>query len=239
VSETLIPPFPSETIDDAALVRLPRLRRPLRPDWHLDPPDGLLLRGLHEPPGHPAYWCQTLRDEHFRKRGTVLVGAQGALRFLLTASHLAEAWAAYRPLPLEHPRVAAWIFAVLHYYGRCYVDPENDGLVTYPTPFSLRKDNAQADHHQQTRSAQVATVDHHMGVRRIRQTYPDWTPPHPLLLNGVPHYWPAHWWTIDAERPSPETCRGVPDLAHTDALFLHPCSWCGRWADPPADFHLD
>lgn len=166
----------------------------------------------------------------------------------------------YRPLPLDHPRVKLWILAVARHLRSCYRDEERQeygrpGTLIYPVPgYKLKTphiDHRWTDEYKQAaideaeafnkmerdRADRIATIDNHMGVRNIREIYPDFQPPAWFLNPPADMGQPADWWEMHDSPPEPGKCvgdytngKGVP-WRHSDSN----CQFCGAGrnsADP-------
>jgi hypothetical protein len=217
------------TIDAAALRKRPAVTLPRT--YHLGQP-GAACAG--DPPGFPSYFVRPVYTSHGNSPprnskcpGYVLLDDTGTLRTVPAYSgdgSPLETWYRniYRPLPVEHPRVQAWIVATMTHHARCYADDERKeygrpGTLVFPVPgYKLKTftDNprwsdtyraaarAEVDAFNAdeiTRAARIATVDRHQGVMRIRRWYPDWNPPTLGWLDGTDtpkQDGNARWWEV-------------------------------------------
>jgi hypothetical protein len=159
----------------------------------------------------------------------------------------------WKPLPLEHPRVQAWIADVYKYFGGCYVDPRTEnsthvssfmfsmlagralyevatdvfGLTVsselrdylYPAKYDMPSDHPlYAELTQLRKEVKERT---YRPTTYIQEFYPDFkhteNPPAPT----------GHWYTLMAERPTPEECPGELGWGNTPTS-RHPVnsSWC-------------
>lgn len=256
--------FPA-TLDAHAVNALPVAK--LHADWRVSPGAGMGC--AFDAPGYPSYF---LRAVYNRGGNTpqsapdaVLLGTDGEWhRFDVTCTYdtttktssddrAEKLQALYVPLPIEHPRVQAWIASVMAHFKTCYADAERPeynrpGTLVYSNgsvpAYKLKtfrddprwseeyraahKAEIEAYNRQENeRAARIATVDNHRGVRAIRKVYPDWTPRDLSILGGIPGYTPANWWTTDDAPPAPESCPGDVNvrMPHTERH----CQWCGMW----------
>lgn len=231
--------FDYSTIDRARLeARYPVHKCP--PSYRLqdDPGNGCYL----DPPGYPTYFTRSVYTSHGNTPG------KGATMTLLGrviettdwkagdtweqrhARFQAELTRLYKPLPIDHPRVVAWLRNVFGHFAHCYRDVEREeygkpGTLIYPVPaYKLKSPHidphwtdgytaavlAEADTFnamEDARAARIATVDNHQAVRAVRKVYPDFTPdPSWLDGSGLDAARPGDWWERLAERPSPASC---------------------------------
>ena len=245
--------FPA-TLHAEGVDRLPVYTLP--PTYRLGDP-GMGCYG--DPPGFPTYYLRPVYNGHGNTPrnapDAVLLGTDGKLRRAEPKTtggagddlRRAAFWRnLYRALPIEHPRVQAWIAATMSHLATCYQDEERPeygraGTLIFPVPsYKLRTfaddprwneeyraaGKAEADAFNRmeiARATTIATVDNHRGVRAIRAFYPDWMPS-PGMVNGIPGYRSAGWWTTGDEKPAPEVCPGdvSVSLLHT----AERCQWC-------------
>ena len=236
------------TLDANAVNALPVAK--IKEGWHVGSPGmGCFL----DAPGFPSYYLQPVYDA----RGNTPRGAPGAvLRGTDGAYHVVDTLrgrdallrSLYLPLPVDHPRVQAWIGEVARHMAHCYADVERPeygrpGTLIFPVPAyklrTFRDDPRWNDEYRAAARAEieaynkqeiehavrVATLDNHRAVLTIRKIYPDWTPGSVEALEGLASEKPACWWETADEKPSPETCPGDRSInrPHTAAH----CQWCG------------
>jgi hypothetical protein len=162
---------------------------------------------------------------------------------------LARAW---KPLPLEHPRVKAWFADQARHLRHCYVDEtgkskahdrtdSGSDIVIYPVPnYELHhfvddprfsqdwrdKERAAVDAWNADlaqRRAGVATYENHAAIRSLKQFYPGAEITEEIKRTlANPPGITANWWERLPERPTPENCPG------NDGLGPHPVNgaWC-------------
>ncbi len=171
-----------------------------------------------DPPGFPTYFLQPIyspsgnNPQHGPE--SVIMDDEGNYRVIETADwNKGETWdtriekfkalmrSLYKPLPFEHPRVAAWVSSNFTHMKHCYAD--DAGLVTdkndskmfiYPVPsYKLRhfhddprtKERAaveQANADIEKAASALAIFDNHKAVRHTRSTYPDVGPETIVLI---------------------------------------------------------
>lgn len=209
-----------------------------------------------DPPGFPTYYIRPVYNgagnSPRNAPDAVLLGTDGKLR-RADPPHTDGARESfyrrlYLPLPVEHPRVQAWIAATMAHLANCYQDEERPeygrpGTLVFPVPSyklkTFRDDprwnegcrtagKAEAEEFNRMeieRATRIATLDNHRGVRAIRAHYPDWSPPDPGMVNGIPGYRHAGWWTTADEKPAPDACPGdrSVNMKHKPDY----CQWCG------------
>lgn len=170
------------TVDAAGLAALPAFTLP--PTYHLGRAG---LGCAFDPPGYPTYYLRPV----YTKRGddpprgpcTTLAGrvvatAEGDASVADDAPLGRLLAGLYRPLPMDDPRVSAWIAEVFRHLRGCYADPKNGS----PRVPSLGD----------TLPLGWEVVSNLSAVRLIRKTYPAFEPSL-ALLNG-PDTLPTAWW---------------------------------------------
>uniref|UniRef100_A0A6M3LQ72 Uncharacterized protein n=1 Tax=viral metagenome TaxID=1070528 RepID=A0A6M3LQ72_9ZZZZ len=212
-----------------------------------------------EPPGHPRYFVRAVYTQYGNsppdRPGNLGANYEYHGRYY---TELEDVDRHFKPLPLEHPRVQAWIIATFNHHRYCYQDPNgtggwHDNLIIYPVPsYKLEKFRdderfsdkwretakaaiAQANQDIEARAAAIATPDNHGATIIIRRHYPDFIPTTELIDN--PPAAPGNWWKT-GDRPEPENCPGQYSMKHPTGKTW--CQWCG-WHEPePAiDAHLE
>ena len=211
---------------------------------------------FNDAPGYPTYymqpvyyWGNTLKnvpdavimgpDGHLRRLDRVypsIKGENGEADWFASSHTSNTAWAGairrlYKPLPLEHARVQAWIAQVGAHLKNCYTDAERPeykkpGLLIFPVPAyklrTFRDDPRWNDAYRAALRAEVeafnaqeiehgirtATVDNHRGVQAIREMYPDWSPPDGWMAGKVGDRH-GDWWETDDAPPAPGACPGM------------------------------
>jgi hypothetical protein len=142
----------------------------------------------------------------------------------------------YVSLPFDHPRVQAWIAQTMRHQASMYIDDEGlaenpeygrPARIVFPTPdyklhhfhddkrfseeWRTAEQAAVAAYNAdvQARYAKVATLTNHVGVRAIREFYPEYTPV--LDEDGRPatirEERVGDWWERLAARPSVTECK--------------------------------
>jgi hypothetical protein len=210
------------TISADALAKRPVVKLP--PSYHLGDPGSACFG---DPPGYPSYYVRPVYTSHgngpprnSKCPDYVLPHSDGTLR-AVPEEREALFKALYVPLPLNHPRVQAWIDQTMKHFCHCYQDEERPeygrpGTLIYPLPhYKLRSTHSPHpdikvrsaeqraakvfNHVEEERAAKIATLDNHMGVRSIRAIYPGWVPPLPLgAYRDIPYT--GNWWET-AEAP--------------------------------------
>ena len=229
------------TLDMTRLHQLPQYTLPPTYQLQREPGNGCFL----DPPGYPTYYSQNVYTQY----GNSPVGGPQMVIMGHVIEH-ADDWSGcadwdtysakrdkrikslYKPLPLEHPRVQAWIQALAKHLHTCYIDDskgprDNDHTLIFPVPsYKLRSfhdDPRFSDEWRKTeqaavecenkecreQAAAIAIMDNHSVVRHVRAVYPDYTSTldHLNHLATLPHV--GDWWERYAERPTPDTCRGI------------------------------
>jgi hypothetical protein len=222
------PNYDFSTIDLDALKRLPVYKLPA--SYHLQEEPGNGCFG--EAPGHPSYFTRSV----YTKNGN---SPRNAPQFVITFEGVHYAVACtqfvklYKPLPIEHPRVQAWIASKMTHLAGCYADDRSEiKPLRYGKPdffvfpilgYALRvfRDDArfsnewrmkertaiaQQNAELQEKAAKLATVDNHLGVRSIRKVYPDFWKD---ATEQSQRTWErsGDWWEREAVRPSVESCK--------------------------------
>jgi hypothetical protein len=152
-----------------------------------------------DPPGYPTYFTRSIYTQYGNtpRRGPVYVITYGGTHYAVKPMQLD---ALYKPLPLAHPRVQAWIAAKMTHLAGCYADDHQavkplkygkPDFFIFPVPsYELRvfSDDArfssewrmkertavdQWNHELMMKAAKLATVDNSMAVRAIRKFYPE------------------------------------------------------------------
>ena len=195
-----------------------------------------------DPPGYPTYFTRavyTIRGDLLILPGSVhyvFDNPDGspfvALRDGDNWEKLEQFWA---QLPIEHPRVQAWMKDVYRHLHHCYHDEEaNDKTLVYPVPYyklpvkkytltvdldapistftnEIKRIKAEREEEAkriEAHAAALATPDNHKAVRLIRRFYPE----HQPRLDWIesPPASTGDWWTIcDAPPQSAEECNEI------------------------------
>lgn len=215
-----------------------------------------------DPPGYPTYFIRHLYDRHGNSphRGpeaVIIVPNEGSFVVRDAENFSFEDYKAglrklYTPLPIDHPRVRAWIGHAYSHLRSCYYDP--DGKVTkpgenrmfiYPVPsYKLRHfidDHRFSDAWRETEKAAVeafnsevkknaaehATPENHEAVRLIRKFYPDYVPELKFIKNPSPYA--GDWHEVHTRKPTIEECRTDTSRRNTISLVHgeERCQFCG------------
>jgi hypothetical protein len=255
--------FDYSTINTSVLADAPAVT--LAPSYHLqeDPGNGCYL----DPPGYPTYFTQCVytRQGNTPARGPEMVlcaPGLGMRDVTFTWDHRetrAEeearraAWwdRLYLPLPFTHPRVKAWVAALVAHFAHCYRNVEDTeygrpATLIYPVPdYKLKsftddprwseecRQAAQAEVEAFNRQAQahasrIATFENRWDVIAIQKAYPTLamaTIDLAISAGGKLVARHGDWWERLAERPTRETCRPPKWYgAHRTSGF---CQFCG------------
>jgi hypothetical protein len=220
------PAFDYSTINQTVLDELPQ-QPALPPGWKLqaEPGNGCFL----DPPGYPSYFTQHIYtpsgNDPQRGATVVLLGhvtayaewPAGETWETHSARYGALLQSLYVPLPLDHPRVQAWISTLIGYFRHCYVDLSQ--------PAATRRHVAQLA----IFGADMLPPDPARFVSRaeldIREVYPEYTLPDPVPPGTYGSG--GEWWERYAEPFTADTCPGHLGRAHrTDSW----CQMCGLGA---------
>lgn len=249
------------TLDTEAIVKI------LRPYEsavnHVDRHMGAGCAG--DAPGFPTYFLQSVYDRHGNtpRNGPDHVLAVDGKHYAITWEQVQknrdgfyrQLW---KPLPIEHPRVQAWITETYLYHANCYQDDSKSGsrprLFIFPVPScklqhaatdSRFRDEINAEMEKAAKIANdeivryytgLAIPENHDAVRIVRQFYPDHTP-WLTRITCPPKFHSGDWWERHATRPTPEECPG-DKMGHGGRK--HPtsgswCQFCGWYAAPESE----
>lgn len=223
-----------ETIDPSALAALPVAT--IAPTYHIDRSEGSGC--FMDPPGFPSYFIRHVYDRNGNdpSKGpeAVIMDDSGTFRVLWRAEHYNEKArkatlaSLYRPLPIDHPRVKAWIRTCFGYFRNGWVKAEGSRNVAdllfshLPIP--------------ETMAATGYGLERYRPVDYIRQWYPE-ADPVALVMeyadgDGYGKGGPGDWWERHSRKPTPEQCPGDTIGGHRG----HPtsgtwCQFCG-WVAP-------
>lgn len=214
-------------------------------------------------PGFPSYFVQhvyTRSGNSPAKGPAAVIRFEGVYRTIERAevypkdgereALLMRLW---QPLPIDHPRVRAWIESTYAHLRHCYRDEERleygrPGTLVYPLPYykikhfrddprfndtwreaeqtRIREENA----FEENRARAIATPENHSAVRLIRRFYPEYQPEPDLIENPVAR--PGSWWETEAECPKPGACN--PRSCGPHPINGSWCQWCGWVAEREA-----
>lgn len=255
------------TLNLEALRKLPTYKLPDSYHLQTDPGNGC----FGDPPGYPSYFTRSVYTKHGNgpRKGAETVITYEGVHYVVAhsddwgkgqswddvhAKRMARLHRLYKPLPVNHPRVQAWILSTMKHHQRCYADvnqtvkPFESGrpaTLIYPLDSitsGLRvfhddprfsdewraKEQAAIEQHNaelRAKYREVCTVDNHSGVRIVRKFYPEWNPTPPLLSgDALSLVNPGDWWQRHATRPTAEECAADPS-GRRDYL-RHRSGWC-------------
>ncbi len=157
-----------------------------------------------DPPGYPTYFLQTVYNWNGNNvprtaKADEVIAFEGKLYITSTpdwpigetwekrhAKHKALMRKLWASLPINHPRVVAWIRECYLYFGGLYV------------PASGELEVAKLE--------RSGPLERYRPFTYVRKFYPE----HELdveLTNHKPEHREGDWWTREAEKPTPETCK--------------------------------
>lgn len=112
----------------------------------------------------------------------------------------------WKPLPLEHERVQAWIRHVYAYQTHCYATPWKNGkletIVFPPSKIYLNEPILFAEELAMASRAVAAgliTPENYLPVVTIREFYPDHAP-NKSYMEHTPEHEGEHWWETSNSR---------------------------------------
>lgn len=207
--------FDYSTINATELRKLKTYALP--PSYRLQKDPGC---GCHmDPPGFPTYFLQSVYTSTGNSpprtaKADEVIAFEDKLYITSTPGWVAgDTWDTrhkkreqrmrrlWLPLPINHPRVIAWIRVCYLYFGGMYV------------PESGSTNSAKLEH--------SGPPERYRPFTYVREFYPE----HELdvdLMTRRPERHEGDWWERESERPSPETCNPPSWLGR------HPSSgsWC-------------
>lgn len=258
------PTLDFSTINITALQRLKTYTMP--PTYRLQDGSGNGCSG--DAPGFPAYFTRSVYTQNGnnpRKGPEEVIIYNGVLYVTkssddwrggdwdaVNARYQARLMAIWNPLPIDSPRVRAWIESTYRHFKHCYADVERPeygkpGTLIYPVPdYKLKAIVGQQysgetgkysqqyldaaneavrifNDGERTRAAAIAVPENHQAVRVIRRFYPEYQPEMDLI--SAPPQTMTQWWETDAEQPTPETC--APRSCGPHPVNGSWCQWCG------------
>lgn len=249
------------TINQDAFWRLPTAK--IAPTYRLSDHKGSGCFG--DPPGYPSYFVQHVYTQYGntpRRGATAVITVPGVgTKVVSTDTTKDEDYdktlkALYVPLPIEHPRVQAWIANTLNHFKHCYRDVERPeygrpGTLVYPVPdyklkltftddvrwseeyrAAVRAEMAAFNKQERARAAAIASVNTHQGVLTIRKWYPDFQPEldEQFLPVAPAASHQGDWWEREDVRPTPQTCR--PSTWFGPHRAKGWCQYCGYTTNP-------
>ena len=130
----------------------------------------------------------------------------------VTARHAAVLRSLWSPLPLDHPRVQAWIDYLYGYFRNCYIDRAK-GSRKVQDLLKYRPDDY--------------TVEDHAATALVRDFYPDFEPTEENIERGCYGRPNGTWWEILAEKPTPENCPGDENMGRhpMNGKWCQVCGW--------------
>lgn len=219
--------FDFSTISVEEARKLPQWEDTGRYHLQKDPGNGCML----DPPGYPTYFTRCIYTKLGNNPSSgpqmVLCIPEGNFVVQDDADWKGRDWNAvselwkermrklYVPLPLDHPRVKAWMVSLFGYFRNSYVDMSK--------PADKRRNVAELKN--------SGSVMEHRAVVDIRDVYPGFIPE---VMPGLPKIadgkWgkgsPGDWWERYAEAPSP--CPGIHGHPHMSNGSW--CQMCGQVA---------
>lgn len=170
------------TINIDRLLRLPVSRRANSNKYHIG--NSMGQGCFMDAPGYPSYFLQSIytpNGNNPSKGECTVIRHENEFYVVATMEDdsiekkLQWLWL---PLPIDHPRVRAWIRYNYSYFARCY------------EPATSR------------------SPENHRAVRNIRKFYPDYEPEIELINTPPKAYGKeGNWWETDAMQPAPDQCR--------------------------------
>ena len=188
-----------ETINLDVLQSLPVYRLPPTYTLQREPGNGC----CGDPPGYPSYFTQnvyTRRGDSPPKGCSQVIVYQGVC-YQVDTTNYATTWdkhvktrealfhKLWLPLPLEHPRVQAWIDDTFIHLHNCYTF--NKKIYAFVDGVWISPDL----HRVEKYLLYPATDDNHTGTITIRQYYPGFKPTKRLLDGKYPR--PERGWERD------------------------------------------
>jgi hypothetical protein len=126
------------------------------------------MGGFLNPPGHPEhnYSVEVGRRNNPHSIMSLTVATEANWLNDATRSNARGLLESWKPLPIGHPQVAAWIRNVLGYYRNCYRNPN------LPEPQCWYGSDVLIDRDRNP----LETPEDHCGVHFIRKYYPGYWP---------------------------------------------------------------
>lgn len=163
-----------------------------------------------EPPQHPRYYTKAV----YTLGGNSLEYEKAPQYFFDNKwfTELEDVDKYFKPLPLNHPAVRAWIKDLHRHLNSCYDHPtqkeygDRRKIVIFPVPYyELMGTEAENKAVIEERAA-IATPENHSAVRSIREHYPQYQPEADLIAGKFETE--GHWYETLLERPTAENCPG-------------------------------
>lgn len=185
------PAFDTSTINLDILKKLKVYEIPSSYRLQADPGNGCFL----DAPGYPTYFTRSV----YTKAGNTPPYVDGRVHQVIVVGGVAYATARYgtpegaedkllhklwKPLPIDHPRVRAWMIQVYKHMNHCYQDVERPeygrpGTLIFPVPaYKLKTprtfkvtpgaSQAEMDKLKEAMDAELAAVNAHNEAERLR-----------------------------------------------------------------------
>lgn len=224
-----------------------------RPSWHVDKHLGSGC--FMDPPGFPSYFIQHIYTQH----GNEPHNAQGTAPQAVILGRVIETEAGlqpnlrrlWNPLPVDHPRVEAWIRSCYVHFGRGYKHPtlmengQRKTVYNFSKEFQFRDFKEDERFSEEWRQKELAAIEQHNA--EVQAAWAEIAVPEnyaaTLYIQG---FYPAHtywaelvdtpqdrrignWWETLAECPTAENCPGDRSInwKHDPEKY---CQCCGRGA---------
>lgn len=201
-----------------------------------------------DPPGYPTYFLQPVYDRSGNEptpRDSPSIMLLGHVLERVGDPQLTSlaTLALWSRLPVDHPRVLAWIESVYQYFQGGYADEDGKTKFWFEYRSRMRKFEDHPGFRDDYRAQEQAKIDEFnksierawtlikvparsAAVRFVQKYYPEHEPRLDLLDRRWLHT-PPDWWTVLSECPPPEKCPG--EIRHQDqGHWRHPVggSWC-------------
>lgn len=186
-------------------------------------------------PGYPTYFWQPIYNALGNTPDSApdsVLTVDGITRIVMGPWRAGDTWETrqakvhkrlrelYAPLPIEHPRVQAWISALVGYFNNCYVDLQKPEDIRRNCDQLYMPKRGALDFEDPTRMVPRALLD-------VRDIYPDYNPTE-LPAGGYGSGGPGDWWERHTVRPTVAECPGPFFSAHKTAGW---CQFCGSIDD--------
>jgi hypothetical protein len=200
-----------------------------------------------DPPNYPSYFIKPIYTSHGNSpaynRPQYYLNNTG----FYSIEQANKLWGKgrFEKLPLDHPRVRAWIEDKYRHHQHCYyhtseMEYGKRKVIIYPVPDyklkTFKDDERFSDAWREIEKAsieqynkeiieqtkEIAIPENHCAVVLIRKFYPEYEPELNLIENPPKHT--GNWWTI-GDKPTPEECKGQYGDKHpVNGTW---CQWCG------------
>lgn len=252
------------TLNISKVMKLPVHTLP--PSYHYDG-ERSNSGSTFSPPGYPSNFTTYVYTQYGNTppRGASMVIILNGIAYIVESTrygrptgrytqhmmHKVDLERLYLPLPIDHPRVQAWIARTYAHQNRCYVLPEGvgpsvlgakhtDRMFIYPVPdYKLKSFRDDPRFSEEWREAekryidranndierlysQYATDDSYLPVQTIRKYYPEYQMDWSLVEN--PPARPGDWWAKHDVSPTEGECPGL--IMGTTRIPHGQNSWC-------------